>query len=334
MRIRNLLFILLSVIAHYSWGQNTLTIRQSGLTKTDSIPHIDIVEVRGQIPKRINDTTIQFEVPVTEDDCLSVLLGGRWFTRVWIEPIVKHKELIVDYRSKSAHIVKGTEIDQVLEQSMKLEREGKPTEKDSLSESYITTHPDEYFSLWLLTHGCHRDDPKKNIPLLRGLGENLKTHSAYELLQKNIYGRQYPKKGDRFQEFSLRDRDSILFNSKSIRNKVLVLHFWSNSCGPCVRGMNSLVSFYTGLDTSLVQFISIGLDQDETQWRSSTTTRKIIWPNLWTKDGTYCDLCLRYNLMAMPYFVIFDSFRRITYFNDGEDIDILRSKIDDAINNY
>ena len=100
-RTINILFFVF--IIQNASSQYTLSIRQIGIN-TDTIPNIIISDVKDQKPLRINDSTIQFSVPPSENECLFINFDRRWFTRVWIDPTVIHKELIVNYSKKTATI--------------------------------------------------------------------------------------------------------------------------------------------------------------------------------------------------------------------------------------
>src|SRR5258706_157495 len=79
-------------------AQRTLAVRQVGLN-TDTVPALTLMDDPNQIPERLNDSTIQFNVPPTGKECLFIVIdaGTRWFTRVWIDSTILHKELIINY---------------------------------------------------------------------------------------------------------------------------------------------------------------------------------------------------------------------------------------------
>jgi thiol-disulfide isomerase/thioredoxin len=328
------IFILTCLTLTNVEGQCTLAIRQVGLI-TDTIPKLILFDDQGQIPKRLNDSTIQFNVPPTGTECLSILLdyNTRWYTRIWIDSTILHKELIVNYTKKTATIRDGNEIDKILEQVIIYGNLEDRHIADSIAVSYIQKHPDQYFSLWLISHGLNRQHPKDNILLLDNLNPNIKKYPAYTQMKADLCGgRKFPNYGDMFKEFTLNDNSEKVFNSTSIKNKIIILHFWSNGCAPCVKGMDAMVNFYKSLDTSKITFISVSLDTDKNYWKKANTTNKVIWTNLWTEGNSYCDLCLNYNLTAIPYFVIFNRKKEITFYNDGEDIELLKIKLKE-INN-
>lgn len=320
------IFILAFCTIYNVNAQFTLAIRQVGLL-TDTIPVVTVGDVQDQKPIRLNDSTIQFNVPPTRSECLFIFFGHRWFTRVWIDSTIFHKELIVNYSKRTATIKNGNEIDKVLEKAVLISNKEYRHESDSISVAYIDRNPDSFFSLWLLSHGLNMDQPNKNSILLEKLSPRLKKCPEYGQTKANLGERKYPNFGDTFKEFTLTDKNDNIFHSTSIENKIIVLHFWSTGCVPCVKGMDALVNYYNTLDTSKVAFIAVSLDKDKNKWKKSETTNKIKWINLWTEDNMYCELCLNYNLTAMPYFVIFNKEKKITFYNEGEEIELLKSKI-------
>ena len=66
-------------------------------------------------------------------------------------------------------------------------------------------------------------------------------------------------------------------------------------------------------------FISVTLDEDRDKWKKYPTTHKICWINLWEPNGSYGDLCLSYNLPAMPFFVLFNNEKKLVIMQDGAD---------------
>src|SRR5258706_4436699 len=132
-------------IAH---AHRTLAVRQVGLN-TDTVPALTLMDDPNQMPERLNDSTIQFNVPPTGKECLFIVIdaGTRWFTRVWIDSTILHKELIINYSKGTATVKDGNETDKVLEKLLLVNGEEDGTESDSVSTTDIARHPDSFFSL-------------------------------------------------------------------------------------------------------------------------------------------------------------------------------------------
>lgn len=320
-------FTLCKVFCFLSIGLfSQFIVHQTGI-RNNLYPELIIVD-KEDLTTRVNDSTVVLNFNPKEDDCLFVLIDTktRWFDRVWLKPNYKKKEVTINYQKKTINILKPDEWDIVTKKVIEFDTAEKQNEADSVSFAYINTHRDSYLSLWFLYHGMLRNDVKKKHKALLLLDSTFKNNSEYKQIKASLTQRKIPKIGNPFIEFELSDiRDSI-FNSRSINDKWIFINFWSNGCGPCVREMDALVNFYRELDLQKAEFISIALDSTKEIWRNSKTTNKIIWPSVWQEGGVYGELCLNYNLMAMPYFVVFDKNKKIVYMNDGSDqLDYIKS---------
>jgi thiol-disulfide isomerase/thioredoxin len=313
---RFLFFLLLySLSINKVEGQCEIVIHQLG-TPTDTI---FVANYDDHQPQRINDSTynLVWNTTAPERICLVLDRSTRWWTSIWIQPDIKHKEIIIDYTKKEMRLINGSEWDAVsLKWMGKFPYHG-DRQSDSVAIAFVEKNPDSYLSLFFLTHGIYRDDPAKRKNTLAKLSPALKAYPEFKQAMASFNERKYPNTGDAFKEFELPDINDIDFNSNIIKNKWILLNFWSNGCGPCVKEIDDFVKLYNTVDTAKVQFICISLDENKTSWKSSKAANKIPWTNLWTPDNVYCDLCLNYNLFSMPFFVLFDNEKKLFYIKDG-----------------
>ena len=318
--MNKLIFILPLLFAEKAHSQFTLTIHQTGMTgNTYSKPII--AEYEDSLNKKINDSTFIFTCNSSEIESLFIVLGvdrkSRWFKIVWMDQKIKNKELFLNYSDKTAKVMPANEWDMLTDKTTMLERAGNYRAEDSISFAYLEKHTDSYLSLWFLAHGLYRDFPNKKLAALNMLDPKFKEYPEYKQTKASLLERKYPNPGDPFKEFELTDKNDLVFKSSTIKNKWILINLWSNGCGPCLREMDELVSFYKTIDTSKATFISIGLDDNIENWKKGIGTNKIIWNSVWQTDGVYGDLCLNYNLMAMPFFILFDNEKKIVYMKDG-----------------
>lgn len=338
------------IITHSILGQCKLTIIQEG--NKANRPEVYAVNTYESPFRQINDSTIEYNVEnITEPTYLFVLLdtvkhgdtnlAWNWHARLWLTPEINHRELIINYPTKTLKVkdfVKSIQTkeldgktkivsnnlprwDSIAQRLDDLYRVSNDSEQVNIVTSYIERHPDSYLSLWLFghTHAIYIESTDKKQALFNKLNPALQRYPDYQEAKNSFKSRSYPNPGDPLKEFILTDVNGKTFNSRTIKNKWILLHFWCNCCGPCVHEMDSMVSYYKTLDTSKIAFISVALDNDKAQWRKAATTHKIIWTNLWEPDNFYGDLCLTYNLQAMPYFVLFNSDKKLVITQDGSD---------------
>lgn len=311
------------------FSQCTLTIRQVG-SQTDTLLVANYEDsILLNIYKRINDSTLVFTDNPIIPDCIILVIDRktRWYTRIWIDGKIKQKEIIIDYSTKTVKVPSPHEWDAITQQTLALDSEEDLTESDSISAAFVDRNPGSYFSLWLLAHGMYRNDPTKKLTTLNNLSSELRNYPEYRQIKASLSERKYPVIGDPFKEFSLSDIKDSIFNTELIKNKWILLDFWSNGCAPCVRGMDAFVNLYNSLDTSRIAFISVSLDQNRNVWKNSKTSHKIKWANVWQPDNFYGELCLNYNVTAMPFFIIFNREKKIHLITFGDELGLIKSTL-------
>lgn len=300
------------------YGQVTVTIIQTGW-KGDTLYDAELVDYDVLQFKKINDTTATYLIdPKTPQ---SLFIGCNpitgWFTRIWIDPKVEKKTVILDYSNESTKVLNPNKDDIFYEKVFKYLQARDPSEGDSVLSKYVKAHPDNYFSLEIVTHGLYHTDKAKLIDALNLIQPYFKEHPDFKRTKARLYDIRYPNIGDPFKEFSLIDINNTRFNSETIGNKYILLNFWSNGCAPCVKEMDSLVALYNSLDTSRIEFISISMDDKQAGWMNGKATKKIKWINLWQPDVEVGELCLYYNIHSMPSFILFNDQKKIDFIRDG-----------------
>ncbi len=262
-------------IIQNTYGQCKLTIIQRGI-KSKIINQFDIIGQDSQF-ERINDSTVEFILNLTEPEYIYVLLdtikheniniGNNWHIRMWMAPEISRRELAINYSNKSFKIDDGIkwnkngnnlhQWDSIEELIGQLDKSGKFIEEQNILNPYIEQHSDSYLSLWFFNHAhaLYIESNDKKLVLFNKLNPALQKYPEYNQIKADLSGaRKYPNKGDSFKEFTLIDMDNKLFNSANIKNKWILLHFWSNGCGPCIKEMDNMVKYYNTLDTSKISF--------------------------------------------------------------------------------
>lgn len=313
--IRFLSFLFL-VFNNLCIAQCELIIRQVGVP-TDTVIIANYEE--NEQPVALNDSTLKFTWDQKIPDNLAVILDRktRWWTRVWMEPGIKQKVLIIDYTKRTAVIKDPSEWDSVTKIWSQIQNQEQLATSDSIALDYIEKNPASYLSLYFLSHGAYRENPAKKLAALEKLGPELRNYPEYKQAKASLLKRNYPNAGDTFKEFNLPDKNDSMFNSATIKNKWILLNIWSNGCGPCVKEIDEFNNLYKSINPDKVAFISVAIDEDKAKWKKAAATNKIMWTSLWTEDNTYCELCLQYNLFAMPFFILFDNDKKLVYIKDG-----------------
>lgn len=324
--------LLLNLIFFFSgfnlFAQTSLVIHQSGFIE-DSIPQFVIADYPELSYRKINDSTLAYLIIPPHPQYLFLVINDRplWKTRVWISPETEKRELFINYANHTVTLKNQDEWDKTTDRFVTLIESGKGDEADQVAADYVNKNPDSFLSLWFLTHGLYREKKNLKKQAFLTLSPALETYPDYNQLKMSLLPHGSPKVGDVFEEFTLNDKHDSVFTSSAVSDKWILLHFWSNQCAPCVKEMDSLVSFYNSLDTSRIAFISVALDNEKGKWKSSGTANKIKWVSLWEDNSFYGDLCRHYNVDALPYFIIFDKSKKINLITFGNELELVKATL-------
>jgi thiol-disulfide isomerase/thioredoxin len=302
-------------------SQCTILIKQIGKPSDSLIIYGYDLSTQVETYSRLNDSTLKINSNVISPDRMMIMIdkNQRWWTSIWLEPNVNYKELIIDYNKHTVAVNSTGKWDSLTTLTNNLDIKDNFKEELVIVNGYIDKNPDSYLSLWWFTHSQvfsigNLSDKQR---MFNKLNPSLSKYPEYKRVQADLVGRKYPKAGDLFKEFSLDNITDLTFKTEGIKNKWILLNFWSTSCGPCVRELDSLIDFNNSIDTSKAMMISISLDNNQMSWKNSNYSKKMNWNSVWQTDGFYGELCLHYNVYSMPFFILFNKDKKLFYIKDG-----------------
>ena len=315
--------ILILIISSYCFlnAQNSILIREIG-KPSDSLIILgyDVLEKK-EVYERIDDSTLKIKFDIVSADRLSFKIDKqkRWWSSIWIEPHIKQKEIRIDYINQTVKIKQPSALDSIYKLIIDLDDNDEFDKTLIPIYNFIEKNPTTYFSLWLFshTHALYIADVSIKKKLFNMLSKSLNNYPEYKQVIASLGKRNYPKVGDLFKEFSLIRFNDSIFETNRIRNKWILLNFWTTSCGPCIKELDSLNSFNNLIDSSKAMIISISLDDKHERWRKSEFSKKNKWVSVWQENAFYGDLCLYYNVYSMPYFILFNNSKKIFFIKDG-----------------
>jgi thiol-disulfide isomerase/thioredoxin len=98
-------------------------------------------------------------------------------------------------------------------------------------------------------------------------------------------------------------------------NRVVMVSFWGNFCGPC-RALfpheRALVAKYQGQPFVL---LGVNADVDIRECKEAQTTKRLTWRSWW--DGAQGSICQRWGVQWFPTVVLIDHTGTIRYRSDG-----------------
>jgi len=108
-------------------------------------------------------------------------------------------------------------------------------------------------------------------------------------------------------DFTLKDIDGKQVSLKDFRGKVVYMDVWASWCAPCIAEINKakkLKEHFKGEDELVFLYVSI--DKDEARWKEMVKKKDIKGIHLLSKGGEEAGIVQKYNVPAIPKFVIID----------------------------
>lgn len=101
-------------------------------------------------------------------------------------------------------------------------------------------------------------------------------------------------------DFSVTDIDGNLISLKDYRGKVVLLDFWSTTCGPCIAEMPNVKKVYDAYKGMGFDVIGVSLDDDEAKLHEFLKVCDLPWRQIFTGEGWETPIRKQYNVRGIP----------------------------------
>jgi len=85
-----------------------------------------------------------------------------------------------------------------------------------------------------------------------------------------------------------------------LKGKVVLVEFWSTTCGPCIAEMPMVKGVYEKLHNRGFEVVAISLDEKESALRSFIKEKELPWPQHFDGKGWENQFAARYGIFAIP----------------------------------
>jgi thiol-disulfide isomerase/thioredoxin len=85
-----------------------------------------------------------------------------------------------------------------------------------------------------------------------------------------------------------------------LKGKVVLVDFWSTTCGPCIGEMPNIQAVYKKLHDRGFEIVAISLDADETALRRFVQDKELPWPQHFDGKGRQNQFAVRYGIFSIP----------------------------------
>ena len=85
-----------------------------------------------------------------------------------------------------------------------------------------------------------------------------------------------------------------------LRDKVVLVEFWSTTCGPCIAEMPTVKAVYEKLHGRGFEVVAISLDDKESALRRFVREKELPWPQHFDGKGWENQFAVRYGIFGIP----------------------------------
>jgi thiol-disulfide isomerase/thioredoxin len=85
-----------------------------------------------------------------------------------------------------------------------------------------------------------------------------------------------------------------------LKSKVVLVEFWSMTCGPCIAEMPTVKAAYQNLHDQGFEVVAISLDDEESALRRFIKEKELPWPQHFDGKGWENQFAVRYGIFSIP----------------------------------
>lgn len=106
-----------------------------------------------------------------------------------------------------------------------------------------------------------------------------------------------------------------------LKGKVVLIEFWSTSCGPCIAEMPRVKAAYNTYQARGFEIIGIALNDTEVALRRFIKEKQMSWPQHFENKGWEDKFALRYGVFSMPTMWLVDKKGNLRHTDVREDLE-------------
>lgn len=213
-----------------------------------------------------------------------------------LAPINEDAKILNAQRLSASREQQGTA---EFQRSIQAKVKGLQDRQMGIFKSFITSHPDSYLSLIVISQiGKQGVDPAQIESLFNGLSPSLKSLEIANVLKKSIDEAKITGVGSLAPDFTQTDVNGKPVTLSSLRGKYVLIDFWASWCGPCREENPNVVRAYQKYKAKNFTILGVSLDRpnDKDAWLSAIKKDGLEWTQV-------SDLKFWSNAAAQLYFI-------------------------------
>ncbi len=181
-------------------------------------------------------------------------------------------------------------------------------------QTYVSTHPDSYYSVSLL--GMHMRFLGAGMAkeLYAQLSPAIRNTDRGQHLATKIHTEETNALSKVIEPFSLPDQHGILHQVSTVGKPYTLLCFWSSWCGPCRVHNRDLIKLSQRMKDKC-QLISISMDTDQQAWLKAIEKDQLTWLQLSDLKGGNSPVIKYFVIQSVPYYLLVNEAKQIVATN-------------------
>ena len=167
---------------------------------------------------------------------------------------------------------------------------------------FIREHLNSYEAITQLGYKKNkmsRDTLKKYVDQLKPVYKN----SSYGQTLVKFLNTKPVKVGEQYIDFNTKTVQGDDFSLSDVKDKYILLNFWSSGCGPCRRANKALASDYESMKDS-IEIVGFALDKDKKNVLKAIKADGIKWKVVSNFNGINGKVPMHYRISGTPTFYV------------------------------
>lgn len=130
-------------------------------------------------------------------------------------------------------------------------------------------------------------------------------------IQRRIDQSKFIKIGSTAPEISLPDKTGKKFSLSGVKNKKLLVIFYSSKCPHCITFVPQVFEKYKNGKSNQTEVVAISMDERKDDWLSFINEKKFTWHDLHDEKGWDGDASNKYFIYATPSLFLYDANKKL-----------------------
>ncbi|HSR51065.1 MAG TPA: TlpA disulfide reductase family protein, partial [Acidobacteriota bacterium] len=133
--------------------------------------------------------------------------------------------------------------------------------------------------------------------------------------------------GDPIPSFQVTTVEARQLSSEAMRGKIVLIDFWSTTCGACLQDMPIIRAVHERFRESGFEVMGVAFDQNAQAVRRAAQAKKALWPQVLASQAG--ELPEKMGARGTPYYVLVDSRGRLA--SPGIGIRFLEDRVEQLL---